>query len=110
MHTVLFYIEKTRSIRKSNKLFVSYVTFDKVTTSTIARWLKLVLQAAGIDTSVFKAHSFRGAAASAAFSSGCTLKSILQTVDWSSDKNFYNFYYRDVVSSEQTNFVKSMFS
>ena len=39
MHTVLFYIEKTRSIRKSNKLFVSYVTFDKVTTSTIARWL-----------------------------------------------------------------------
>ena len=110
MHTVLFYIEKTRSIRKSSKLFVSYVSYDKVTTSTIARWLKFVLQEAGIDTSVFKAHSFTGAAASAAFSSGCTLKSILQTGDWSSDKNFYNFYYRDVVNSELTEFVKSMFS
>jgi hypothetical protein len=33
----------------------------------LARWLKSVLELSGINSSIFKAHSFRGAAASAAF-------------------------------------------
>jgi hypothetical protein len=54
-----------------------------VTTSTLARWLKSVLELSGINSSIFKAHSFRGAAASAAFLSGCKMKDILLTANWS---------------------------
>ena len=66
-----------------------------VTTSTIARWLKEILNLSGINTQTFKAHSYRPAATSAAFSKGCSLKNNLKTADWSSSKIFYKFYYRE---------------
>ena len=108
MHCLLHYIKTTEKLRKSRQVFVSYVTYSKISTSTIARWLKTILELSGIDTSVFKSHSYRSAAVSAAFMKGCSIKSILKTANWSSDKNFYKFYYRTV---EHTNdsFVDSMF-
>ena len=72
---------------------MSYATYNKVTTGTVARWLKLVLNLSGIDTDKFKAHSYRAAFASAAFNSGCSLKRILDTADWLSEKNFRKFYF-----------------
>ena len=83
MHTLLFYLQKTKSLRKSSQVFVSYVTFKAMCTGTIARWLKTVLQCAGINIKVFKAHSYRGAATSAASLGGCSLKNILDMADWS---------------------------
>ena len=85
MHTVLHYLDRTKPLRKSQQVFVSYVTHAPVTTCTIARWLKYVLSASGIDISVFQAHSFRSASTSAALSKGCSLKMILDTADWSSE-------------------------
>ena len=66
MHILLHYIDRTKEHRLSSKIFISYITYKAVTTSTIARWLKKVLELSGIDTEIFKAHSFRGASASAA--------------------------------------------
>ena len=44
------------------KLFSLFVKPHKpVSTNSLARWIKSVLSNAGIDTSVFKAHSVRGA-------------------------------------------------
>ena len=80
-------IKATKRVRLSNRLFVSYVTFKNVTTSTVARWLKTVLEFSGVDTSVFKAYSFRGASVSAAYNKEYSLKDILTTADWSSEKN-----------------------
>ena len=77
-------------------MFVSYCTYFDVTTSTIARWLKEVLRLSGIDVSVYMAHSLRGAAASATFLKGYSLKDILSTADWSSVKNLKKYYLRDV--------------
>lgn len=94
MHTLLYYIQKTSSLRFSDKVFVSYVTFHSVTTSTLARWLKTVLELSGIDTSVYKAHSYRGASTSAAYSRGCSMNTIISQADWKSDKNFKKFYCR----------------
>lgn len=115
MHTLLYYLERTVNVRKSQYVLVSYCTYSSVTTSTVARWLKEVLRLSGIDISVFKAHSFRGAAASAAFLSGCSLKEILKTADWSSVKNFKKYYLRDVnydnisrASSENVRFADSV--
>ncbi|XP_052239900.1 uncharacterized protein LOC127850683 [Dreissena polymorpha] len=108
LHSLLFYIRVTKPLRKSSKLFISYVTYKAVTSSTIARWLKSVLDLSGINTDYFKAHSFRSASTSAAYAKGCRLKDILSTADWTSDKNFKKFYLRESVDSKS--FVNSVFS
>lgn len=100
MHTLMFYLKCVKKHRKDNQVFVSYKTFKAVTTSTIARWLKDVLNLSGIDSDLFKAHSFRGAATTCAHEKGCSLKLILETADWKSDKNFRKFYYRQTVSKK----------
>lgn len=94
MHSLLHYLDVTKECRLSQNVFVSYVTFKSVSSSTIARWLKTVLKLSGIDISMFKAHFFRSASVSAAFDRGCSLQSIFKTADWSSDKTFRRFYCR----------------
>ena len=68
--------------------------YKAVTSSTIARWLKSLLEAAGIDTSVFTAHSVRGASSSVAANLGITTNDILRAADWSSESVFQRFYYK----------------
>ena len=53
-----------------------------------------VMEMAGIDTSVFKAHSVRGASTSAALDRGVPMQDILATADWSRESTFRRFYYR----------------
>ena len=84
---------------------ISYVSYKSVSTKTVARWLKEVLENSGIDTSVFKAHSFRGTAASAAFSRGCSLNEILKTGDWSSVRNFRKYYLHQAHDVDKGNSV-----
>ncbi len=63
VRTLREYIVRTESLRLhdgkyQHKLFLSFVKpHNPVTTATIARWIKTVMHSAGIDTSVFKAHS-----------------------------------------------------
>lgn len=95
MHTLLHYLDRTKCHRKSQQLLLSYCTFKPVCSSTIARWLKSVLNDSGSNIEQYKAHSFRSAAVSAAFSRGCSLELILKTADWSSAKNFKKFYFRE---------------
>lgn len=109
MHTLLYYIQKTASCRLSRNVLISYVTFKAVSSSTVARWLKCILEMSGIDTNTFKAHSYRAASVSAAYSRGCSLKTILDTADWSSDKNFKKFYCRHSFKRDQLNFVNAVF-
>ena len=86
--TVLHYIERMEPMRnppgkvRVSRLFLSWIKpHNPVTSASIARWLKTVLHNAEIDTSIFKAHSIRGASASAAKNLGVTTKEILQTAD-----------------------------
>ena len=99
----------TKEKGKSEKLLVSFKTYEMVASSTFARWLKEVLQLSGIDASNFKVHSFRGATTSAEYIAGVTLQDILQTANWGSAKKFRKFYYRDVVD-HQLNFSHSVLS
>ena len=78
----------------SNKLFVSYIRPHRpVSSSTLARWMKKVLGAAKVDTSIFKAHSSQGAVATAAIEAGISLPQILTLADWSGPSTFDKFYY-----------------
>ena len=66
--TLIEYLSRTKGLRKSASseetlLFISLMKPHKaVSTATMARWIKSLLSAAGIDTSLFKPHSVRGSA------------------------------------------------
>ena len=82
---------------ESPRLFLAVVKPRKlVSPSTLAKWLKTLLEKAGIDTGIFKAHSIRGAAVSAAANAGVTTSDILRAADWSSESVFTKFYYKPV--------------
>lgn len=75
-------------------LFLSYIKpHGPVTSQRIANWLKEILKKAGVDTSMFKAHSVRGASSTAALRKGVLIEDILRTADWSTDSTFRRFYY-----------------
>ena len=94
--------ESARSLPGHDRLFLAVKKpHSPVTSSTIARWLKAVLNSAGVNTSQFSAHSTRGAAASAAAMAGVTTKQILATADWASAGTFKKFYLREISSDNR---------
>ena len=92
------YITRTYPLRGTEtKLFISYIKPHKaVTSSTVARWLRGTLDQAGIDSTIFGAHSTRGASASAAARGGVTTEDILKAANWSSESLFQKFYHKNV--------------
>lgn len=90
------YEERTKPIRNGReKLFLAIVKpHNPVSSPTIARWLRTVLGKAGIDTAIFKAHSVRSAAVTAAASASITTVDILNAADWSTELVFQRFYYK----------------
>ena len=98
VRTLQAYETATQNIRDNNKetkLFLATIKPHKtVASSTIARWLKTIMERAGIDTSIFKAHSVRSASVSTAASAGVTTADILKAADWTNLSFFQRFYYK----------------
>lgn len=97
----LSYMNRTLAIRSSHtakglekptSLFLSWKTKAPVAKNTIARWLKEVLFLAGIDTTQFSAHSYRGAGLSQASAKGASSKDILSAGDWTNITTFQSYY------------------
>ena len=90
------YIEATRVLRGTESaLFISCKkTHNKVSVHTISRWLKQVLESAGIDTDKFKSHSTRAASTSAARAMDVHIDHILVAAGWSSELTFQKFYHK----------------
>ena len=94
--TLSEYIERTRHLRNSNKLLISTMKpHSAVSKSTVSRWVKLVLQKAGIDPS-FGPHSTRAASTSKAKLGGIPLETIMRTAGWSSASVFARFYEKPI--------------
>ncbi|XP_064485977.1 uncharacterized protein LOC135398504 [Ornithodoros turicata] len=91
------YIARTLPYRAGHSqiLLTTQKPFQPASRDTVANWLKRTLDLAGVDTSVFKAHSTRGAATSKAQGKGVPIAEILEVADWSSDTTFNRFYRRD---------------
>ena len=86
-----------RSPNGSTQLLIAMIRPHKsVSSSTVARWLKRVLNNAGIDTSIFNVHSVRSAACSSASEVlvGVTTATILDAADWATETGFQRFYYK----------------
>ena len=92
------YIERTEQLRKDeSRLFLSYMKpHKKVTSSTIGTWIKTTMALAGVDTSVYKAHSIRAASTSKALKVGGDITQILKTAGWSNAGTFAKYYKKEV--------------
>ena len=96
------YGNRTKPFRGSHTTLFLGVTkpHKPVSSSTIARWLKVLLGKAGVNTEIFKAHSTRSASTSAAAAAGITTGDILKAADWSSETVFQKFYHKPSASSQ----------
>lgn len=110
--TLSAYMMRTAQIRPPNvdKLILTFRNpHHAVSSQTIGRWIKDVLEESGIDTNTFRAHSTRHAATSAAGRAGISVDVIRKTAGWSQQSAvFANFYNRPVV--QENNFVRAVFS
>ena len=100
---IMEYIKRTKLLRqKEDKLFISFrQPHQSVSRDTIARWVRVVLAAAGVDINKFKAHSTRAAATSAANRKFVPLNDILDMAGWTGDKNFQKYYNKPVRKANQ---------
>ena len=107
--TLKEYESRTQPLpERETKLLVAIIKPHKaVSSSTVARWLKSLLEVSGIDTSIFGAHSVRGASSSAVASAGVSTSDILKAAGWSSESTFQRFYYRP---TDNTSFGRAVLS
>ena len=73
--------------------------FKPVSTDTISRWLKNVLEKAGIDINKYSAHSTRATSTSAAKAANVSVKTIMDAAGWSNAGTFSKFYDKPIRAS-----------
>ena len=102
VHHLRVYLERTKLRRGDCKQLLSFQKpYQAVSKDTVSRWLKLVLKQAGIDISMFKAHSTRAASTSAAAASNIPLSTIMASAGWSNADTFSKLYHKPVMENEQ---------
>jgi len=85
------HVERTKGLRKSTQLLVSFVSPHKaISSQSVSWWLSRTLRMAGIELN-YTGHSTRGASISAALSADL----ILEAADWASVQTFEQFYHRE---------------
>ncbi|MES9881878.1 MAG: tyrosine-type recombinase/integrase [Sedimenticola sp.] len=92
------YLKRTMSLRGDiNSLFISYIKpFGRVSKATVSRWIKTVMNSAGINCDKYKPHSVRAASASKAKAFGVPIDDILKVAGWSNMQTFAMFYNKPV--------------
>ena len=92
--------QRTAPLRKETKqlLICHAEPHGPAQRDTISRWIKQTMKVAGINTTVFKAHSTRGAATSAAKASNVPVQVIMNAAGWRTDSTFARFYDRPVLA------------
>ena len=107
-----FYLKTTQNLRGDDNIktqvFIGQIKPHKeVVKSTIAGWLKLLLKKSGINTEIFKAHSFRCASSSKAHLAGVSIQDILKTGNWTNTSTWQKFYHKPINTAAK-NFQKGI--
>ncbi|PFX20430.1 hypothetical protein AWC38_SpisGene15119 [Stylophora pistillata] len=90
-------LTRTATLRTSQQLLLCYnKPHGPASRDTISRWIKQTLATFGVDTTVFKAHSWRNATTSAAKLAEVPMEDILAVAGWRSDSVFVKFYNKPV--------------
>ena len=97
------YVELTEPVRDGHDPFWLSFTkpFKPVSQDTVSRWIKSVMEKAGIDNKIFSAHSTRAAATSAANANNVSINTIMDAAGWSRE--------RVLLESFMTNQFKQMY-
>lgn len=104
------YLGKTLSLRKNeSQLLISYAKPHlAVSRDTIARWLRTIMEKAGVNTAIYKPHSTRAAVTSKAARANVPIEDILKAAGWSTAGTFGKFYNKKVdIPSDFDNSVLS---
>ena len=113
VNTLIVYEEKTKDLRMSTPdepcpLLISFQKPHKlISSASISRWIKELLNKAGINTEIFKGHSSRAASSSAARRQGVSTADILDMAGWSRKSTFERFYYKPLEGSNSSKAVLS---
>ena len=104
------YVARTLPVRQQNsQLLLTYQKPHKpVSSETIGKWIKKILTRAGIDNTVFGAHSTRSASTSAAKVGNIAISTIMDAAGWSNTKTFSKFYDKPIERDQQENFGHSL--
>ena len=99
------YIHQTDALRKDHsRLLLSYVKpFRPVARDTVSRWVKQVLQYAGIDITKYSTHSCWAASTSNVKVKDLNITEIMKRAGWSTASTFVAFY-DNPVSNTSANF------
>ena len=99
VQTIRHFLQKTCSLRGSvTRLFItSQKPHKAISRDMLSRWMKSVMNNAGIDVSMFRPHSTRAASSSAVHAMHIPISTILRTVGWSKDCVFRKYYNKPVV-------------
>ena len=92
-----YYFDETFKFRRdnsSNPILSFKSPHSPIGASSVGRWIKSFLGDAGVDTSIYSAHSTRGAASSKPVV--LSIDSILRSGSWSSESGFSKHYNRPV--------------
>lgn len=110
--TLNCYIKRTEPIRNSDashKLFITHKKpYHEASQQTISRWIKQVLGEAGVNVSIFTAHSTRHASTSAASRSGVSIDLIQKTAGWSQNSACFARHYNRPTVQEPTQFCQNI--
>ena len=101
--TLRCYIKATESLRKDQQLLISYTKpYRALTTSSVSRWIKTVMEMAGVNIETFKAHSVRGACTSKASAKGLATGQIMKLANWKRSSTFKRFYLKNISDGFQS--------
>lgn len=108
--TLQCYLDVTKDIRKTDRLFVALKRPHKeVSAATISRWIKLTLQKSGIDTTMFSAHSTRHATTSKAYARGVDIEVIRNKAGWSKNSEVFARFYKRPIVPDSSQFALAIF-
>ena len=99
------FLHRTEQLLKGHSKLVSNL-YQK---DTIARWIKQVLEAAGIEIKKYSAHSSRAASTSSCKAKGLNLAAIMKSAGWSNLSTVARFYDKPV-DTTQANFGSVLFN
>jgi hypothetical protein len=118
---VLFlFVEKSKPLRDSlpidHTIFLAYIEdIDKTASirpSILSGWLKSSMKKAGIDTNIYKPHSFRSASSTKAVEQGASIDNVKQHANWNLNSGtFEKYYYKPIAQqASSTDIANSFFS
>ena len=91
------YLACTATLRQSQQLFISSrLPHAPASKDTLSHWVKDSMSMAGIDVQLYKPHSVRVAATSAAHKQEVPLTTILSKAGWTQQSTFRKFYNKPV--------------